>query len=370
MQKNIDPTRFSPWKNALYTSIIIFAFLVIVEVLLSVYYYQVKGNQPLAIIGAYNRLEEWYVTRKEHAERKEAQLRIEALKLPPDVFKALYEDVGTELREEFFARYEHEFAKLVAAHREIGTMLVVLYIPSGKGRSRFEQPRRFFRELAAQYGVEFVDATEVLGQHSLKKVTLLPFNGHLSRFGNQVVADVMVPLLERHSGHRMSKPFAKHPGVLGDLEPNSRTLWELAPDVPYRVVADKYGFRKTEDFDIATTKQKVLILGDSFSFGPYLANHDTYPSILNARLEDALVINAAIAGYTITSETSLFLEQARYVNPDITVLQVFDNDITGLFYFKQNFFHREHQRRLFEPTPTERAFIEKVRKRAESTGLK
>ena len=61
-------------------------------------------------------------------------------------------------------------------------------------------------------------------------------------------------------------------------------------------------------------------------------------------------------------EKSLFEDRARYIEPDITVLQVLDNDIYGLFYYKKMDFGRKGE--IFEPTKLELDFIEAVRKDA------
>jgi len=54
------------------------------------------------------------------------------------------------------------------------------------------------------------------------------------------------------------------------------------------------------------------------------------------KYSDKEVINAGVAGYTITDEVSLFVERAKYVEPDITILQVLDNNLHDLLYFKRN----------------------------------
>jgi len=147
--------------------------------------------------------------------------------------------------------------------------------------------------------------------------------------------------------------------VFGDLEPGLDQIWEPKLGVPYRVKANKYGFRMDYDFPIDTSKQKILILGDSASFGPYLPGHDTFPAILDRMIPEAIVMNGGISGYTITSELSLFSDKAKYVNPDIVVLEVIGNDLTDLFFFKRNIFNRDGK--VVTPSLSETQFIEAVR---------
>jgi lysophospholipase L1-like esterase len=102
----------------------------------------------------------------------------------------------------------------------------------------------------------------------------------------------------------------------------------------------------------------VLCLGDSYTFGPYLPNHDTYPDLLGKINPDLEVINAGICGFTITDEVSLFIERSKYVAPDITILQVVANDITGLFWFMQNEFSRKHLH--YEPRSIEKELMDEI----------
>ena len=153
--------------------------------------------------------------------------------------------------------------------------------------------------------------------------------------------------------------------MCGDLAPNSAEVWTENLKMPYLVKVNQQGFRMAEDIAIPKIKQRVLCLGDSFTFSPYLPNHDTYPALLSARVPEMEVINAGVGGYTITDEAGLFIEKAKYVAPDITVLQVLDNDITDLFWFHRNEFDRSHK--TFRPSKNEQEFIDIVIKRNAAT---
>jgi lysophospholipase L1-like esterase len=153
------------------------------------------------------------------------------------------------------------------------------------------------------------------------------------------------------------KPLAGHP-VMAYTIVSSAEIWNFVPSMPYRVIVNKQGFRSERDLDIPKKRQRVLCLGDSYTFGPYLPNHDTYPDLLNKLNPDLEVINAGICGFTITDETSLFIERAKYIAPDITILQVVANDITGLFWFMKNEFNRKRFR--YGPTPIEKELMDEI----------
>ena len=79
-------------------------------------------------------------------------------------------------------------------------------------------------------------------------------------------------------------------------------------------------------------------------------------------MEDAIVRNAGIAGYTISDEQSLFIDRARYVNLDIVILQVNSNNLTDFFSFRRNEINRDHKGDVLGPSPPEIQFIETVRR--------
>jgi lysophospholipase L1-like esterase len=98
------------------------------------------------------------------------------------------------------------------------------------------------------------------------------------------------------------------------------------------------------DLSFPKTKQRILILGDSFTFGPYLPNQRTFSGIIESRHRDKEIINAGVSEYTIDDELGLFVEKAKYLEPDITVLQVCDNDLYGMIFYKKQLFSRKQKK--------------------------
>ena len=126
--------------------------------------------------------------------------------------------------------------------------------------------------------------------------------------------------------------------VFGDLEPNRDYINLIVPEHPYRVVTNAAGFRRKSQMlePKPESTYRVLALGDSFTFGPYVANYETWPAITEAILDDGEtvgtdyeVLNAGIAGYFLRREKNLYLNRARYAQPDLVILQILDNDLIG-----------------------------------------
>lgn len=365
-----------PVRSILRVALFLVVFVVMVlgfELLLRAFYYQqhARTDEPLAILAAKRTISEKRV-------RKQATKQIESLleelgvagsdmnELPEEfqrkLHRALYSIDGTEVLKEFEKQYEDYFSEFLNCARGIDARVVLLYIPSGDFKGSWENRHRhcvhFFSVLAQKHRVDMIDLTDTLSQYLEEDVTLQPENGHLSRFGNHLVARELADYLSE-SVHSSSWAADERPRLLGDLEPSKNEIWQIVPSMPYRVITNKQGLRMKGDLQFPKTNQRILVLGDSFTFGPYLENHDCYPNILDTMLRDKTVINAGICGYSIPDELSLFMEKARFSEPDIVILQVLDNDLHDLFYFHRNIYNRQHTQ--FAPTAAERKLLAKIR---------
>jgi lysophospholipase L1-like esterase len=125
------------------------------------------------------------------------------------------------------------------------------------------------------------------------------------------------------------------PGGFGDLVPGQDGHWVIWFHRPYHVQTNSVGLRNAEE--PAAPAMRILAVGDSQTFGPYLANEDTWPAwtenYLRQRLggaDKAQVFNAGIAGYTIVDELAYLREKGTAFRPALVVLAVFENDIDDL----------------------------------------
>lgn len=82
------------------------------------------------------------------------------------------------------------------------------------------------------------------------------------------------------------------------------------------------GLRGKRDFPYTKNKNKVriLILGDSFTFGDEVSDDETYSAYLQAMLPDTEIINMGMHGYGHDQMLILLKEEGIKYQPDIVIL--------------------------------------------------
>jgi lysophospholipase L1-like esterase len=95
------------------------------------------------------------------------------------------------------------------------------------------------------------------------------------------------------------------------------------------------GLRDPREYDVAKKPDtfRILVLGDSVTFGHGSVYETTYPRLLEQRLRawkpavDWQVWNAAVPGYNTSQELAQLLELGPRLQPDLVVVGFFENDI-------------------------------------------
>ncbi len=358
-----NKSKSSVKRDIIYGCIICLIFFSLIELTGRTLYYQVHGSKMFAILGMVEKLQN-----KIHGYRLNKIVEKVHFEVPGNASAELYKESGRELLAEFKNRYEQHFVELLKETKRIGSKLIVLYLPIPQKKvekSVQDVNREFYRELAHRHDVHFLDFTEILYQYPAKHIYLLPKDDHVSRFGNQIIANELSKALSGYSDFRSEFRFLSKPSVLGDLKPNEKRIWHFKPDCPpTEVITNKQGFRMRNDLKEAKDCQRILILGDSYTFGPYLSNCHTYPGWLQHLHPDKEIINAGHGGYGIKNEVEQFLKSAKYSEPDITILQVLDNDISQMFSIMRTFSGKHYK--FIPPSDIEKSFLEAVRQKGQN----
>ena len=104
--------------------------------------------------------------------------------------------------------------------------------------------------------------------------------------------------------------------------------------VPVRTNA--LGFRDDREYDLAKRSNtfRIIVLGDSVTFGHGSVYEHTYPLLLEQRLKawrpsvDWQVWNLGVPGYNTSQELAYLLEAGPVFHPDLVVVGFYGNDVT------------------------------------------
>lgn len=133
-------------------------------------------------------------------------------------------------------------------------------------------------------------------------------------------------------------PYGYDPDLLGDFLPAKRHTALHSPPAdhtPYRFDTNHQGFRADGDYAVPKPAgvRRVLMLGDSFAFGPFVDNHQLASAqlqiLLNqqTRKDSFEVINAAMSGWTLIDQIEYLREKGLRLEPDLLAVAFYINDI-------------------------------------------
>lgn len=293
--------------------------------------------------------------------RTEAVRRTELQRLYPDVPRD--EIVGnapvqTELVTELQARYRQQLESLRAQVADAGARLVLVHLtPEGESPAQ-KALEPFISGTADELGIEYVNLSSRLNGRDPNVITQMPRDGHWSAAGASLVAGWFGEILVRHADIRpgAARFDRTRPSRFGDLTANQDTILDGGKNLPYRLQTNRQGLRLDHDLAFPKSRPRILILGDSQIYCPFLDNPATIPSQLQALHPEVEVVSAANLGYGVDDLDGLFRERARFMEPDLVIVQTGGGDILDTFFSHRNLFSRTLG--AFEPTPVELRFLE------------
>lgn len=149
-----------------------------------------------------------------------------------------------------------------------------------------------------------------------------------------LLAEVLARVVLWHSPDRPTEAeFGYSPTGYGDLAPNLNRVERLYPIRPYLLQTNSAGLRN--DAEIDDDAIRILAIGDSFTYGMYVHNHETFPARLEERLrelgENVQVLNAGVPGYTISDSLDYLREKGLALEPDVVILGEYTNDVFDFY---------------------------------------
>ncbi len=148
--------------------------------------------------------------------------------------------------------------------------------------------------------------------------------------------------------------FGYSTGGYGDLRPNIDSVELIYPLRPYHLYTNSVGLRNVDELDDNPAVFRILAIGDSFTFGFYVHNEETWP----ARLEEVLnqiqsrrvqVLNAGVPGYTIADSLAYLRDKGLALEPDMVILGFYTNDIFDMEPVMRQYFARDVVLRQAQP---------------------
>lgn len=125
--------------------------------------------------------------------------------------------------------------------------------------------------------------------------------------------------------------FGYSSSCCGNLRPNLDVYISVVHNHPYTLKTNNFGLRNNYDIELESSKKRVLAIGDSFTFGPYLSNKETYTYYLEEKYNHEVeILNAGLPGSTVTHQANYIYNKGIKLNPDLIILQVLSNDISDI----------------------------------------
>ena len=119
------------------------------------------------------------------------------------------------------------------------------------------------------------------------------------------------------------------PDLIFSARPNARSSWRSEEFVE-EVSTNSFGLRGPEP-QARDARPRIVVLGDSMTFGHGVAGEETYAVRLAERFAeegDAVeVINAGVRGYSTDQSFALYTKRLRALRPDLVVFGHYHNDV-------------------------------------------
>jgi len=234
-------------------------------------------------------------------------------------------------------RYSAKLAQLKQQADSLNAKFIITILtPEVGGSVTFSTQKGipFINEAAKKLGISCYDFSTPLSKYTPEQFTQMPIDGHWSAAGAKIISEMYKPLMEGTKNFRSSKNFSdkERPAIFGDQLPNQDEALDGGKELPYRLVTNSQGFRMNYNLTFPKVKQRILFLGDSQVYSPFLDNEEITTSLLQQHFPEKEIINAGVIGYTLDDQVELMEQRAKYIEPDIIILVTNPNDI-GDFYF-------------------------------------
>lgn len=253
-------------------------------------------------------------------------------------------------------RYKEQMTTLKQQIEATGAKFVMILLSPGADNKNVPSEKYtnpFIRTVAGDLAVDFLDFSPIIAAQDIREITQAPKDGHWSKKGAKLIADHIATLIKKYPDATCKVTYkdTERPETFGDLPPNDDEVLDGGKDLPYHVKANSQGVRMDHDLTFPKKKKRVLIMGDSGLFCPFLDNEFTIAYVLQQMFPDYEVYATAQVNWTTEDYLTLWNEKTKYTEPDIVILGTNASDVEDLFFTNRN--HCSRSGKPFYPTATE-----------------
>jgi hypothetical protein len=131
--------------------------------------------------------------------------------------------------------------------------------------------------------------------------------------------------------NRVSKNFVADPSTGWRMRPNIREYPSgISAKHGYKVNyrSNEQGFRSELDFSRAMAPKRIVLVGDSFTFGSGVELEKTFGGLMDVQLgEDVAIYNLAMPGFGLDQMWMSVRDQALPMNPTLIIMAFIDKDL-------------------------------------------
>jgi len=110
------------------------------------------------------------------------------------------------------------------------------------------------------------------------------------------------------------------------MRPNHEFTWITAEGKPHVYRSNSQGFRALADFTAADQRKRIVLAGDSYTFGAGVDVEDTFGAVLQQKSPDRVVYNLGMPGFGVDQVWMSVRHRASPLRPDLVVVGVVDAD--------------------------------------------
>jgi hypothetical protein len=125
--------------------------------------------------------------------------------------------------------------------------------------------------------------------------------------------------------NRSGKNFVVDDQTGWKMRPNHEFVW-IAEGKPHTYRSNAQGFRADAEFSASDPRKRIVLVGDSYTFGAAADFQDTFGAVLQGKSPDRVVYNLGMPGFGVDQVWMSVRHQALGLRPDLIVVGVVDAD--------------------------------------------